>query len=197
MSEVRAIGDRTNNAQLMRDCWLLGYLPRGVQLDMTYGTGRFWKDYRSDLLITNDLYTTADFHYDFTALPVHWAENFVAVIFDPPYKLNGTGGSHPSDGSYGVANSGKNRMTPIYDGVAEGARVLAPGGYLLVKCQDQVVSGKKVWQTFGVKTAGEANDLTLVDQLHVQSYRPQPAGRRQLHSRGDYSTLLVFRKGTR
>ena len=35
--------------------------------------------------------------------------------------------------------------------------------------------------------------LELVDVLHVQGYRKQPPGRRQIHARRDYSTALVFR----
>lgn len=72
--------------------------------------------------------------------------------------------------------------------------VLKPGGMLLVKCQDQVCSGKVRWQT--IEFAGHAVELgsRLVDQLHLPSYRPQPAGRRQIHARRNYSTLLVLRK---
>jgi hypothetical protein len=197
MPEVRSIGDRTSNAELMRDCKQLGYLD-GLVLDMTYGLGRFWKLHRPRALITNDIDETTDamWHLDFTMLPCS-NETFRAVVFDPPYKLNGTGGSHPSDKGYGVADSlsVESRMDLIFDGVTEGARVLAPSGHLLVKCQDQVVSGHKVWQTWLITDAGQSLGLRLVDMLHVQSYRPQPAGRRQLHSRGDYSSLLVFKKG--
>ena len=50
------------------------------------------------------------------------------------------------------------------------------------------------WQT--IEFAGHAVELgsRLVDQLHLPSYRPQPAGRRQIHARRNYSTLLVLRK---
>ncbi len=204
MSEVEAIlaiGDRKNNAELMRDCAALGYFPAGGDtdrvLDMTYGLGRFWKLYRPGCLVTNDLDEATDthFHYDFTALPSDWSGQFDTVVFDPPYKLNGTGGSHPSDLGYGVANKGKGRMSLILAGFEEAVRVCAPGGHVLVKCQDQVCSGTKNWQTFRIAARGFDLGLFLVDQLHVRSYRPQPAGRRQLHSRGDYSTLLVFKKG--
>jgi hypothetical protein len=65
--------------------------------------------------------------------------------------------------------------------------------FLLVKCQDQVVSGAKVWQTRLVADFVERHlGFVLDDMLHVQGYRPQPQGRRQIHSRGDYSTLLIF-----
>lgn len=200
MPEVRAIGDRTNNAELMRDCMTLGYIT-GAVLDMTYGLGRFWRLVRPEHLVTNDLdaSTGAQWHLDFTNLIklCCWGDTFDTVVFDPPYKLNGTGGSHPSDAGYGVANSDsvEQRMELIFAGLDEANRVCAPKGHVLVKCQDQVVSGRKVWQTWLITDAGQSLGLRLVDMLHVQSYRPQPAGRRQLHSRGDYSTLLVFKKG--
>jgi hypothetical protein len=197
MSDIRAIGDRTNNAELIRDCAALGYI-HGYVLDMTYGLGRFWKSYRPDRLLTNDLdrTTDADTHKDFTDLPFR-SGAFDTVVFDPPYKLNGTGGSHASDRGYGVANKGsiRSRHGLIKLGMSEGSRVLARGGHMLVKCQDQVCSGRKVWQTHEFTKYGEWLGLALVDQMHVQGYRPQPTGRRQVHSRGDYSTLLVFTKG--
>jgi hypothetical protein len=73
--------------------------------------------------------------------------------------------------------------------------VLRIGGHLLVKCQDQVNGGKKRWQTIEFANHGQTVlGMPLVDQFHLQSYRPQPNGTTQQHSRGNYSTLLVFRK---
>ena len=96
-----------------------------------------------------------------------------------------------------MANACRNmqdRMRLCIDGITECHRVLKPGGHLLVKCQDQVCSGHVRWQT--IEFAGHAVELgsRLVDQLHLPSYRPQPAGRRQIHARRNYSTLLVLRK---
>lgn len=193
---ILTMGARRNNAEAIRDAAELGYI-NGHVLDMTYGQGRFWKNYRPDRMITNDRdrSTSADIHENFTHLPFR-SEVFDTVVFDPPYKLNGTGGSHASDKAYGVANSGRDRMRLILRGLGEASRLTRHGGHLLVKCQDQVCSGRKVWMThiivdFTQRVCG----LTLVDQLHVGGYRPQPAGRRQVHSRQDYSTLLIFRKG--
>lgn len=197
MSEVRAIGTRHNNAQLMADCAQLGYLD-GRVLDLTYGTGRFWRDFRPDDLTTNDLYSEeAHLDLDFrgTDLP---AVSFDTVVFDPPYKLNGTGGSHVSDEGYGVAGpyrSVEDKMMLITRGVREGVRLSRR--FLLVKCQDQVVSGRVVWQTITITDYARSLNIggrygRLIDMLHVQGYRQQPPGRRQVHARRDYSTLLVF-----
>jgi hypothetical protein len=196
VSEVRAIGVRRNNAELMADCAALGYLPDQV-LDLTYGLGRFWTVHRPSSLVTNDLDPTKGaYHEDWTTRTTWPDRSFGAVVLDPPYKLNGTStgkGPAASDSSYGVAGpyvtvAARHKM--ICDGIAEGARLARR--YLLVKCQDQVVSGRVHWQTRIFADHAESIGLRLVDQLHVQGYRAQPAGRRQVHARRDYSTLLVL-----
>lgn len=192
-----AIGERRNNAELMRDCAELGYL-EGRVLDATYGLGRFWKLYRPDELATNDLHVPgADFAYDFTAFPGWWEDRFDTGVLDPPYKLNGTStgaGPAASDVDYGVAAGylpppAKHEL--MRAGLTEVARVSRK--WVLVKCQDQVCNGVVHWQTLMLAQHGERLGLRLVDQLHVRGHRAQPEGRRQVHARRDYSTLLVFR----
>jgi ubiquinone/menaquinone biosynthesis C-methylase UbiE len=80
------------------------------------------------------------------------------------------------------------------DGITEAVRVLRPGGHLLVKCQDQVCSGKVRWQSIDFSMHGIGLGLQLVDRLELVSYRPQPAGRRQVHARRNHSTMLVLRR---
>lgn len=188
--------ERTDNAQLMVDCRQLGYLnDEDLILDPTWGKGRFWTKWHPKGLIGTDLNpakSPAGLSIDFTALP--YADRlFDAVVFDPPYKLNGT----PSEGmdeDYGVdqAMSWQDRMSLCFEGIIECSRVSSDR--LLVKCMDQVCSGRVRWQR--AEFAGVALDcgFRLVDELHVRSYREQPAGRRQVHARRNYSTLLVLRR---
>ena len=197
MSEVMAIGARRNNAELMLDCQQLGYLD-GLVLDATYGLGRFWSltidlpHAAIDLDPARDV-TVADFRQ----LPFA-ANKFDTVVLDPPYKLNGTStgkGVSASDADYGVSGKYVNvaqRHGLICDGIVECLRVTKPGGYLLAKCQDQVCSGRVHWQTHIFTRHAAARGAMLVDMLHVQGHREQPPGRRQLHARRDYSTLLVL-----
>lgn len=193
VSAVRAIGARKNNAELMVDCHRLGYIRDTDRvLDVTYGKGRFWKKYRPEGLITNDLdwSTDAFWHFDFRRLPF---DSMDVVVFDPPYKLNGTGGSHPSDEGYGVAGGyvdWRDKHQLIIDGIEECARIA--GRMLLVKCQDQVCSGAVRWQTYTFTATAARCGFELVDMLHVQGHRKQPPGRRQVHAARDYSTLLVL-----
>ena len=118
-------------------------------------------------------------------------DTFEAITFDPPYKLNGT----PSDPDerYGVnvKASISDRHQLMADGLDECARVLARRGMLLVKCQDQVASGRVHWQTHTMTDRAEAHGLRLVDAfLMLTTPRPQ---RSQVHARRNYSTMLVFR----
>lgn len=196
---VLAISTAKINAQLILQCSQLGYLTdEAPTLDPTYGLGRFWALWRPRNLVASDLdarRSPIGRSIDFTAMP--WADaSFEAVVFDPPYKLNGTGGSHASDVAYGVADSVRwqDRMQLCRDGITECCRVLATGGTLLVKCQDQVCSGQVRWQTIDFANHAVGLGCRLVDMLHLQSYRPQPEARRQVHARRNYSTMLVFKK---
>ena len=197
MSEVLAITKRRTNAELIADAAQLGYIPAdGLILDPTYGLGGFWRTYRPARLVTNDLDPARASPADFTALP--YRDNvFDAVVFDPPYKLNGTGGGGPGDQRYGVAGPYRpvaSITELIHTGITETARVTKPGGYLLVKLQDQVVSGRVTWQTIDATNHAASIGLRLADSLLFTGGRKQPAGRRQIHARRNYSTLLIFQK---
>lgn len=194
--------DARSNAELIVACRDLGYLHDDmVTLDPTWGLGRFWTLWTPRQLVAHDLDAEKSpaGSVDFTDMP-YSPRSFDAVVFDPPFKLNGAGGSHPSDSAYGVADTWgggwQGRHALIRAGITECVRVLRPGGTLLVKCQDQVCSGQVRWQTREFADHAEGLGCRLVDQLHLLGHRPQPAGRRQVHARRNYSTLLVLRKGT-
>lgn len=176
---VLAISPARSNAELVRDCVRLGYLTRSMHtLDPTYGRGGMWKLWRPDHLVACDADPTRSpigFPVDFTDLP--WPATFDAVLLDPPYKLNGSGGSHESDARYGVAERGVSwqaRHALISAGIVEAARVLVLGGILLVKCQDQVCGGAVRWQTDEFTAAARAAGCVKLDALHLVGHRPQP-----------------------
>jgi len=194
---VMAVHDWPSNAELIADCARLGYLHEDwLTLDPTYGMGTFWKVFRPRSLVAHDIdpAKAPDGALDVTYMAErHAAETFDAVVFDPPYKLNGT----PTDTArYGVhvARTWAERKDLMGMGFFECVVVLKSGGYLLVKCQNQVCSGKVRWQTDWYARWARAAGLEKVDELHMLSYRPQPSGRRQVHARRNHSTMLVFRK---
>lgn len=190
---IPAIHAWPTNGHLIADVARLHDLGSSI-LDATYGRGGFWTEHRPKGLVSNDIdaMTYADHHYDFRSL--FWPDQtFDTVVFDPPYKLSGTPALGDFDGRYGlnVPSRWQDRMALIRDGARECARVAR--SLLLVKCQDQVVSGRVRWQTLMV-----ANDLSergwdLIDRFDMLGgSMPQPHGRRQAHARGRGSTLLVF-----
>lgn len=192
---IPAISDWPTNGDLIADVAKLYLQEAQLVLDATYGRGKWWTRYRPTQLVKNDIspYSYAHHHFDFRDLP--WLSgHFDAVAFDPPYKLNGTPVLGDFDDRYGIQQYSRwqDRIQLILDGFRECARVSRD--VVLVKCQDQVVSGKMRWQTFELMKVGEELGLELVDRFDmVGGTRPQPPGRRQLHARGRGSTLLVFR----
>ncbi len=197
MSEPNVIYSATywpTNAHMIADCARLGYLrSHWLTLDPTYGLGNFWTIWQPTHLVAGDLFTKADMRIDFTALPFR-NQRFNAVVYDPPYKLNGTPSA--ADIAYGVnvPTRWQDRIKLIIAGAIDCARVVKCDGYLLIKCQDQVVSGRKVWQTDIISRSMANCGMTKVDRLDfLTNPRPQPHTR-QLHARQNYSTMLVFQK---
>lgn len=196
---ILAIAKWSSNAALIADCARLGYLRREWRtLDPTYGLGTFWQEWHPIRLTRTDIVPTlspdAPAGVDFTDMP--WGDRaFDCVVFDPPYKLNGTP-TDEIDGRYGVdvVDTRAGRMQLIRDGISECARVLGDG-YLLLKCQDQVNGGKVRWQTIEFANHAKTLGLGLVDRFDFLSYRPQPSGVRQVHARRNASTLLIFKRG--
>lgn len=197
--EVQSIGSWATNAELIADVAVLGWLSDDLSvLDVTYGEGAFWTKYRPPLLTGVDLNPAKSLTgepVDFRSLP-YADRSFDVVVFDPPYKLNGTPSLDGFDGAYGVevATRWQDRMQLIADGAAECARVARK--HLLVKCQDQVVSGKMRWQTDVVTDIAYAAGFRKADRLDFRSNGlPQPPGRRQQHARHSVSQLIVFTRG--
>lgn len=198
---VMSIADWPTNGHLIASCAQLGYLrPEWRTLDPTYGFGTFWTIWEPNELVAHDLVPAKSPNgesVDFRCLP-YPGRSFDCVVFDPPYKLNGT----PSDTDgvderYGVGGEPvrwQDRMGLIAQGVIECARVLDKG-YLLVKCQDQVSSGKVRWQTTLVKDAAAMVGLGWVDRFDYLGGRPQDEERDQKHARHNSSQLLVFKRG--
>lgn len=173
-------------------------------LDMTYGRGLFWTDYRPRRLFTNDLSleSEAEFHHDFRDFPAWSDGSFNVVVFDPPYiAQGGRDASTVPDmlDRYGLVDVPKT-VAEVDDliraGMVEAVRLMGNGARLLVKCMDYVNGGEYVRGRHKVVSCAEELGLTQVDEfVHYSGTGPQPGGRRQLHSRRAHSFLCVFFKG--
>lgn len=187
---------QTTNGERVADLARLGYLPEPV-LDPTYGYGSMWTRHKPADLVYGDLNPDKTGFWgvlDFTNLPFE-ADSFPSVLYDPPYRFAGTPtdtdeGGH--DDLYGtqVYRTKAEQLALILDGATECARVA--DRFLIVKCQDQVVANRTFFQTTAVEQTLTALGWELKDRLHLISYRPQPAGRRQVNARNNFSTFLVF-----
>ena len=192
---------RRKNAAAIVDAALLGWVGDRV-LDATHNVGRFWRQWSPPDLVRCDLdpdgaLTAAgliDLRCDVRGLPFA-AEAFDTAVLDPPYKLNGTGGSCAEDAGYGVADGWTDRGDLYRLGIAECARVVRRGGTVLVKCQDQISGGRYRPQSADVLDIAAGLGLVPLGVLHVLGVtRPQPSGRPQRSPRNTSSQLLAFRR---
>lgn len=206
MTAILAATPWPNNAAMMRDVAKLhdGRYIRGVMLDVTYGRGGFWNldtglvPVGAARLMIHDLYTVDG--VDFRKLPEATA-SVDTVVFDPPYKLNGTPALGDMDNRYGVdktSNRWQDTHQLICEGISEASRVLKPKGHLLLKCMNQVCSGRVRWQTDEFTAHAATVGFRKVEQLEfLREGRPQPTGVRQVHARRNLSSLLIFEKTAR
>jgi hypothetical protein len=103
------------------------------------------------------------------------------------------------DERYGLEQYTKwqGRMQLIKEGITEGTRISKE--WFMVKCQDQVVSGKIRWQTTEFAAHAELCGFELWDRFDMFRAKPsrQPAGRLQLHTHNNTSSLLILRRTIR
>lgn len=182
--------NRKSNADLIADAAALGYVS-GRVLDATYGKGNFWLKYQPPLLVKNDIRTAGVCHrWDWlTDTPGAFVAAFDAVVFDPPYKLCGTV-TETDQMRWGLGfdsyKSIKARTEDMARGLANCARAVKRGGFLLVKSQDQVANHRVHWLSELLSPKG----FRKIDELYlVSTPRTQ---RTQKHARRNYSTLSIF-----
>ena len=187
------------NADLIAEVATL-YYSGGPLLDTTYGLGGWWSKWQPEELVAHDIDPTKGDGVSYHNLP-HDDGSFSTIAFDPPYVARSSNEGTLSEDyheRYGrkAGTSPAGIQEDIDSGLSECARVLARKGFLWVKCQDYITSGKLVPGTHNtIVTALECN-LKCVDRFeHIATNpRPQPPGRRQVHARRNLSTLLVFSK---
>lgn len=191
------------NADLFADVLAI-YVPKGARvLDMTWGKGNFWTSVNTDdwRLTRNDAVTEADTHEDFRATSFASA-SFDAVILDPPYALHGTGTpikasiSSPYNLNHALTPTSAKQVREVYAaGIAEARRLLVIGGVLIVKCQDQIESGRQHF----IHADLLALDGFRCEDLFVMVQPTQPTMRHdyQNHARKNHSYFIVHRLAAR
>ena len=187
-----------NNADLIRHVCRLYASPGDSIADVTYGNGSFWTKcggLNIDV-IGSDISTVPDRQYDFRDLPYPDGAFDVAVI-DPPYTPTPAGlmSDHWYNGEATIGTGGYREIRQLYrDGVRECTRVVKPGGFVWVKCQDQVESGLQRWAHVDIFNDAIEIGLTGRDLfiLHPDGSTPHQRWRTQHHARKRHSYLWVF-----
>ena len=177
------------------------YVPLGSKvLDMTYGKGVFWRNVEGYDLYTNDLdLELGEYSYDFADIEQFIANRFKAVVFDPPYasrssNKNSLVGSMYKNKEHGIATV-EGMMQSYRDGMSEAHKLLIDKGILIVKCQDEISSGKQQWNHITIlNTANNIGFLAEDLFVMVRSSRPMMRHPYQLHARKNHSFWWIFRK---
>jgi SAM-dependent methyltransferase len=184
-----------NNEDLFTNILKL-YVPEGSWVaDVTYGKGRFWNkvDKTKYHLVATDIETGTDLRH----LP-HSGKSFDAVVLDPPYAHSSSTPIKPSIADTYNLNiiSGRANIRALYvEGVKEARRVLKDGGILIVKCQDEIESGKQHWNHIDIMAQTDALGFEALDFfILVQQGRPAQRHPYQIHARKNHSYFWVFRK---
>jgi hypothetical protein len=190
------------NADLIRNVARLYYIPdNAIVADVTFGHGVFWKKlgrtrFRligSDKRIMPGISLVADIRQ---GLP--YADSSIDVfVLDPPYVHTGPNGHYLDHRYGGAATTANHSHADILDlygkGMVEARRVLRRGGYLWVKTQDEIESGRQQWTHIEIyeiaKELGfKRRDLFVLVPRPIKTKR----WRKQHHARKTHSYLWVF-----
>lgn len=178
-----------DNGEMIADVERLGYLD-GTVYDCTYGLGNFWTEFTPTFLTASDIdpaRSPLGYSVDFTNVPFD-NRSFDVVVYDPPYRLSGTP-DRSSDEDYGIERlDWQDRYDLLLNGLVECCRVADKR--VVAKCMDQVVNNAKRFQTIDFAIQAGYSGFKLEDRFDMLK-RP-PWQRSQVHSRQNYSTLLVF-----
>ena len=166
--------------------------------DITHGKGIFWKKAKGYRVIGSDIERPKNLIADLRALP-YPASTFDVVILDPPYGHSSTASIKKILAVGYNLNSvrGRKSIMDLYSGgIREAKRVLKSQKLLIVKCQDEIESGKQNWNHITIKDMAEkkgfyAKDLFIMVQTGVPTMRHNY----QLHARKNHSYWWIFRNG--
>ncbi len=188
-----------DNADLMERVARLYFKPGYRIADVTYGRGVFWRHINLEHydLYPSDLKTCPEAVFDCRHLP-YPAAWFDAVVLDPPY-MHGSGPKgiekcyRNGETTKGLGHAAV--MQLYEEGMAEAKRVLKRNGLLVVKCQDEVESGRQKWSHIEVYDIARQLGMVIQD-LFVLTQRHNPSLRcgNQQHARKNHSYMWVFQK---
>lgn len=176
-----------------------------VQADVTFGAGCFYKEME-----------LPRFRFDLNPKPFkHWHPNILfpvipadvchlpikdsclrSVAFDPPFMAR-TGPGATLKARFGeLVGTIKDLWNFYFLAMREIHRVLAPGGWLIFKCQDGVLSGVNNFTHVQIYNEAVSMGFKPVDLfvLLAKHRMNHPKHDRQIHARKFHSFFWVFQK---
>ena len=175
------------------------YIPQGFDVDITYSKGNFYKNGVPQPKLKFDIepQTEDTIRADAKSLPL-MDSSVNSIMFDPPFAVGYTK-SNPS-GIIGGRFSGFPYITDLwkwYDEVlAECYRVLTIGGYMVIKCQDTVSSGRNHFSHVHIMNRVQELGMKNVD-LFILTAANRIIGHNhhvQKHARKFHSYFIVVKK---
>lgn len=173
-------------------------------LDCTYSRGLFWKDLPQPRIKTDLAPVTEDtIQADSENLP--FEDNIMnSIMYDPPFVISGKMYKENKEGSSVIAKrfegytTYEKLMKNYYTSLKELYRITAPGGFLIMKCQDTVSGGKNHFthamvMEMALDIGFYPKDLfILLAKMRINSF----GGRwnTQRHARKYHSYFWVFEK---
>jgi hypothetical protein len=190
-----------NNSDLMVKVAGLYFKDGDRIADVTFGNGVFWRkiDRSAFQFFPSDIITCPKTAFDFRDLP-YPNDAFNVHVFDPPYKHNPARTSSAESSYRNFQTTGGMSHSAIIDlyrqGMREGLRILKDGGMMLVKCQDEIESGKQRLSHIEIWEIATQELGMVVQDLFVLTPKTTPIieYRNQKHARKNHSYLWVFRK---
>lgn len=198
MSEYILTATTGRNSDVFPKILKLYAKPGDVIADVTYGKGVFWKDIDASIyrFYPSDIVTGTDMR----ELP-YPNNTFDMVVLDPPYMHTPGTVKKSISSQYGINELCDVRRTKdvieLYrGGMSEVHRTLKRKGFLVVKCQDGIESGKQHWNHISIYDIAidefnmRGKDLFIL----VQSTHPAMRWKHQIHARKNHSYFWVFQK---
>ncbi len=173
------------------------YVPEGsVVADVTYGHGNFWKQ-----VVNNYNLKATDLSMGVDCRKLPYDDNAIdAVVLDPPYVYNPKATVKTSiSNTYNINTTTElktiNAVVQLYvDAMREALRVLKHKGILIVKCQDQIESGKQRWIHIELYQFALSLGMIVEDMMVlVQKTQPTIRWPQQKHTRKNHSYFWVFK----
>lgn len=165
-----------------------------IQLDATFASGGMWKGLDKPPL-RSDLKPTGNVVADFRDLP-YASGSIKSMMLDPPFIHAGSGVMDKQFSSYRTQGD---LAVALHGAIVEAARVLRPGGILVLKCQDIVEHDRQVWNHCSAMDMARSAGLDVLD-LFVLVAAARIIGHNhgaQVHARKYHSFFWVFGKPNR